>query len=66
MNGIAFPPGRRFGLAPAAASDGVSCDENGPRIGPVRLLRRTIFGFEPRPFAELDFIFTKSFGAPLD
>jgi hypothetical protein len=44
----------------------VSCDENGPSLGPVRLLRRTMFGFEPRPQAELDFVFAKTFGAPID
>jgi hypothetical protein len=66
MNDIAFMSGRGFCLAPAKACDGVSCDESGPSIGPVRLLRRTMFGFEPRPQAELDFVFTKTFGAPLD
>jgi hypothetical protein len=35
---------------------GVGCDENGPRIGPICLLKRTEQGFEPRWVGELDFI----------
>jgi len=66
MSSVAFPPGRGRSLAPAGTSTGVSCDENGPSLGPVRLLRRTMFGFEPRPQAELDFVFAKTFGAPID
>jgi hypothetical protein len=66
MNRTAVLPGRGYRLDARASSEGVSCDENGPRLGPARLLRRTIFGFEPRPAAELDFVFAKTFGAPLD
>ena len=66
MNGIALPQRRGSRLAPAGKPVGVSCDENGPCLGPVRLLRKTFFGFVPRPTEELDFVFTKALGAPVD
>ncbi|HWG06066.1 MAG TPA: hypothetical protein VG271_13715 [Beijerinckiaceae bacterium] len=66
MNGIAFPPGRGSRLAPTNPSSGISCDETGPSLGPVHLLRRTPFGLEPRPQQELDFVFGKAFGAAVD
>ncbi len=46
------------GLNSASDPLGVSCGEDGPRIGPVALLRKTALGFVPRPAAELDFVFS--------
>jgi hypothetical protein len=40
----------------------VTCDEDGPAIGPVRLLRRTPFGLEPRATTELEFILGTALG----
>src|SRR5208337_3755840 len=65
MNSSVFPFGRVHRLAPSSTSEGVSCDEDGPRVGPVRLLRRTWFGFEPRPQAELEFVLGEAYGAPV-
>jgi hypothetical protein len=65
MNDLGPPPGRAYRLAPAGHRNGVSCDANGPSLGPVRLLRRTMFGFEPRPANELDFVLSRAFAAPV-
>jgi hypothetical protein len=45
---------------------GVSCDIDGPRIGPVRLLKRTDAGFEPRALKELNYVLTAAVGRPID
>jgi len=63
MNRSAYLPERAHRLDPAR-EQGVNCDANGPRIGPVPLLRRTLFGFAPRPAAELDLVLSKTFGVP--
>lgn len=47
-------------LAPASDDLGVCCDGDGPRIGPIRLIKRTERGFEPRWAGELDFIIGKA------
>jgi hypothetical protein len=44
---------------------GVGCDENGPNLGPYRLLQRTTQGFEPRSLADLDFLLSQTFGEPI-
>jgi hypothetical protein len=51
----------------AAATDefAVGCDENGPRIGPIRLLKRTEQGFEPRWVGELDFVLSAAMNRPV-
>ena len=64
MNRSAYLPGRAHRLDPSTRH-GVSCDEHGPKLGPVPLLRRTLFGFVPRPAAELDFVLSKAFGVPV-
>lgn len=51
------PPGDRFG---------VSCDADGPSIGPVRLFERTEIGLRPRPADELDFVLGLALGHPTD
>jgi hypothetical protein len=66
MNDLRSWPGRAHRLDSVGRCGGVSCDANGPNLGPVRLLRRTIFGFEPRPAAELDFILSRALGAPVE
>ncbi len=43
---------------------GVFCGTEGPRIGPIALLRKTATGFVPRSGTELDLIFT-SVGYPI-
>ncbi len=40
-------------LAAPGDASGVSCDENGPAIGPIRLLTKTASGFRPRSVDEL-------------
>jgi hypothetical protein len=45
---------------------GVSCDIDGPSIGPIRLLKRTAFGLEPRSLDELDFVLSHALGYPID
>jgi hypothetical protein len=52
-------------LAPATDKFGVSCDENGPRIGPVQLLKRTERGFEPRWVGEVDFVLSAAMNRPV-
>jgi hypothetical protein len=44
---------------------GVSCDEHGPSIGPIRLLKQTSHGFEPRWIPELEFVLSTAFGRPM-
>jgi len=44
----------------------VSCDEDGPAIGPVRLLKRTSLGLEPRPTAELECILGAALEHPIE
>lgn len=64
MNRSSPLPGRGHRLD-LAGQHGVSCDAHGPKLGPVSLLRRTLFGFVPRPAAELDFVASKALGVPL-
>jgi hypothetical protein len=55
-------------LVPTCASAdkfGVSCGENGPRIGPIHLLKRTERGFEPRWVGELDFVLSAAMNRPV-
>ena len=52
-------------LAPETDEFGLSCDEEGPRIGPVRLLKRTDRGFEPRWVGELDFVLSAAMQRPV-
>jgi hypothetical protein len=52
-------------LAPATDKFGVSCDENGPRIGPIHLLKRTERDFEPRWVGELDFVLSAAMNRPV-
>ena len=66
MDGVAFQAARGFRLDPPGDRNGVSCGENGPSIGPVRLLKRAQVGFVPRPVAELDAIFGSAFGHQID
>jgi hypothetical protein len=50
-------PGDRFG---------VSCDEDGPAIGPIRLLKRNAGTIEPRSTEELNFVVGHAFGGEAD
>jgi hypothetical protein len=64
MNRSAALPGRAHRLD-SSGRHGVSCDANGPKLGPVPLLRRTLISFAPRPAAELDFVLSQAFGVPV-
>ncbi len=44
-------------LAPPGDAKGVFCDEDGPAIGPIRLLTKTASGFAPRSVGELNGLF---------
>ena len=46
------------------ASLGVSCDADGPSIGPIRLLKRSANGLELRQSDELDFVLSHALGYP--
>jgi hypothetical protein len=45
---------------------GVSCDELGPALGPIRFLEKTITGFAPRPINELNAMLGWTIGRRVD
>lgn len=45
---------------------GVSCDENGPALGPIRLLAKTGNGFKLRPIDELEGVLEETFARSFD
>lgn len=61
-----FPQIRFRRLAPQGDAGGVSCDENGPAIGPIRLLNKTVSGFALRPVEDLNEVFAFVLGRPVD
>ncbi|MCW2319253.1 hypothetical protein M2322_004822 [Rhodoblastus acidophilus] len=61
-----FPGIRYRRLANSGDAGGVSCDENGPAIGPIRLLNKSVSGFAPRPAEELNHVFAFVLGHPVD
>lgn len=61
-----FPGIRYRRLAPSGDAGGVCCDENGPAIGPIRLLHKTVSGFVPRAPEELNEVFAFVLGRPVD
>ena len=65
--GVEVFPGIRFRrLAPSGDGGGVSCDGNGPAIGPIRLLNKTVSGFALRPVEELNEVFAFVLGRPVE
>lgn len=66
MTDSRFHGGHFHRISSLADGLGVSCDENGPSLGPVRLLVKTSDGFTPRPTDELNKIFGLAFGRPFD
>jgi hypothetical protein len=66
MTGYGFQQVRWSRLAQPGDPLAVSCDIDGPSIGPVRLLKRSADGLEPRSAAELDFILGKALGYPAE
>jgi hypothetical protein len=58
MGTEAFPRISFHRLAQPGDSTGVSCDHDGPAIGPIRLLTKSVAGFTSRPIAELNRIFS--------
>jgi hypothetical protein len=57
---------QEYRLVPPDHERGVSCDANGPALGPIRLLVRAGRGFEPRSSDELQSIFDATFERPFD
>jgi len=57
---------REYRLEAPGHARGPSCDRDGPALGPVRLLRKSDMGFEPRPAEELSRLFTTIFARPTD
>jgi hypothetical protein len=66
MGAEAFPEMIYHRLAFPGDASGVSCDENGPAIGPIRLLAKTRPGFAPRPVEELNKLFAYVVERPVD
>jgi hypothetical protein len=66
MGPEAFPGIYFHRLAQPGSSTGVSCDDNGPAIGPIRLMNKTVSGFKSRPVAELNRIFSYISQRPVD
>ena len=66
MDGELFPGVPLYRLALPGDPLGVSCDEDGPSVGPVRLLKRGARGVEPRSTRELEFVLGQAFGYPID
>lgn len=66
MNGPRFQAVREYRLDPPGHSRGVSCDAQGPALGPIRLLVKTAAGLAPRPTEELSAVLGYTFGRPLD
>src|ERR1700733_4103762 len=57
---------QEYRLEPPDHPSGVSCDENGPALGPIPLLLKTADGFELPPVDELQRLLHKTFGRPFD
>jgi hypothetical protein len=66
MDGEKFQAGRGYKLDPPGHPHGVSCDAQGPALGPIQLLVKTDAGFVVRPVEELNEIFSQTFGRPMD
>lgn len=66
MDGARFQAMRGYRLDPPGHPQGVSCDAEGPAMGPIRLLVKTAPGFEPRPVEELNGMLGRTFGRPID
>uniref|UniRef100_UPI0025FB2103 hypothetical protein n=1 Tax=Rhodoblastus sp. TaxID=1962975 RepID=UPI0025FB2103 len=66
MGAEAFPWMIFHRLAPPGDVSGASSDENGPAIGPIRLLTKTGAGFASRPVDELNTLFAYVVERPVD
>ncbi len=55
-----------YRLYPPGHPRGVSCDLDGPALGPIRLLVKSDRGFELRPAEELRSLLERIFGCPFD
>ena len=66
MDGLAFQAERGYALDRPGHPQGVSCNAQGPALGPIQLLVRTPSGFEPRPVDELNAILGWTFARPFD
>lgn len=66
MDGFALQAARGHRLAPAGDPYGVFCDQDGPSLGPIKLLERTRDGFAPPPAEKLNLALSRAFGRPLD
>lgn len=66
MESDVFPGIRFHSLALPSDARGISCDSNGPTIGPIRLLTKINSTFAPRPVEELNNIFAYVVERPVD
>ncbi len=66
MDGATFQARRGHRLDPPGHPQGVSCDAEGPALGPIRLLVKTAAGLAPRPVEELNDVLGRTLGRPLD
>jgi hypothetical protein len=66
MDSANFQSARGYGLDAPGHPQGVSCDENGPAMGPIRFLVKTAAGFVPRPIEELNVVLSRTFDQPID
>ena len=57
-------PGHR--LLESLDPNGVSCDEQGPALGPIRLLEKTAAGFAPHSIQYLNGVLSRIFARPLE
>jgi hypothetical protein len=56
---------RAIRLEKIGHTEGLSCDEDGPALGPIRFLKRTPEGLVSRPIEELNATFGWAFGEPV-
>jgi len=66
MEGAKLQAMRGYRLDPPGHPRGVSCDTQGPALGPIRLLVKTTDGFAPRPLEELNVVLGHTFRRSLD
>lgn len=66
MDGESLQAARGYRLDSPTDPQGVSCDEDGPALGPIRLLAKTPGGWQPHAAGELNTLLGKIFGRPVD
>jgi uncharacterized membrane protein len=66
MDASSFQAARGYRLDTSNDRHGVSCDETGPALGPIRLLTKAASGWQPRAQEELNDLLGKIFAEPVD